>query len=143
MYQDNWLMLADRYETSHTLTIMMPRHGTRTGITNPMLSSSTQTSLPLMSILNSYHPSSYWVNPTWLPQSMSTPSGQYPGARTKPERYCLRLEPTTLSTPSTSGPPYDDYEVTMELWHRFVADQMLRGEPVTMPYGVHHLRNTP
>ena len=47
------------------------------------------------------------------------------------------------STPSTSGPLYNDYEATMELWHRFTADQMLRGEMVLMPYGVHHLRNTP
>ena len=29
----------------------------------------------------------------------------------------------------------------MELWHRFTADQMLRGEPAPMPYGVHRLRN--
>ena len=48
-----------------------------------------------------------------------------------------------LSTPSTSGPLYNDYEATMELWHRFAADQMLRGEPITMLYGVHHLRNAP
>ena len=55
----------------------------------------------------------------------------------------MRSETTTPSTPSMSGPQYDDYEATMELWHQFATDQMLRGEPVLMPYGVRHLRNTP
>ena len=42
-----------------------------------------------------------------------------------------------------SGQQYDNYEAVMGLWHRFAVDQMLRGEPVPMPYGVHHLRNAP
>ena len=42
-----------------------------------------------------------------------------------------------------SGQQYDNYGAVIGLWHRFTADQMLRGEPVPMPYGVHHLRNAP
>ena len=42
-----------------------------------------------------------------------------------------------------SGQQYDNYGAVIGLWHRFAADQMLRGEPVPMPYGVHHLRNAP
>ena len=121
----------------------MPCHGTRTGIINPMLFSSIRMSSPSTSTSNSYQPSFYQANPTWPPPSVSTPSVQYPGNRTKPERYHLRSETRTTSTPSMSGPLYDDYEATMELWHQFAADQMLRGEPVLMPYGVHYLRNTP
>ena len=143
MYQDDWLTLADRYEISHTPTIMTPHHGMRTGIINPTLSSSIQMSSPLMSTSNSYQPSFYQANPTWPPPSASTPFVQCPGNQTKPGRYWLRSEMTIPFTLSTSGPLYDDYESTMELWHWFSADQILRGEPDHMPYGVHHLRNAP
>ena len=47
----------------------------------------------------------------------------------------------TPSILSMFGPRYNNYTATMELWHWFTADQMLRGEPAPMPYGVHHLRN--
>ena len=52
-------------------------------------------------------------------------------------------EGTTPSIPNMSGPQYDNYGVTMELWHRFAADWMLRGELILMPYRLCHLRNTP
>ena len=54
MYRDDWLMLADRSGTSHTPTIVTPRHGMRTGIINPMPSSFTPTNLRPTSTLSSY-----------------------------------------------------------------------------------------
>ena len=143
IYQDDWLTLADRFETSHTPTIVMPRRGMRTGTISPMPSSSIPTNLPLMSTSSSYQPSSYQTNLTWPLQFASTPPIQYPGNQAKPGKYCLKSEMTPPSAPITSGPQYDDYEAMMELWHRFTVNQMLRGEPVLMPYGVHHLRNNP
>ena len=143
MYQDDWLTLADKFGTSHTLTIVMPRRGTRIGITNPMLSSYTPTNLLLMSTSNSFQPSSYQVNQAWPPPSTSIPSTQYLGNMMRPGKYHLTLGTTTPSAPSTSGPRYNDYEAMMGPWHRFAADQMLRGEPVMMLYRVHHLRNAP
>ena len=108
-----------------------------------MLSSFIPTNSPLTSTSNFYQPSSYQASPTWPLPSVSTPSVLYPGNKTKPGRYHLVLGETTPSIPNMSGPRYDDYGATMELWRRLAADQMLRGEPVSMPYRVCRLRNAP
>ena len=67
MYQDDWLTLADKFGTSHTLTIVMPRHSMRTETINPTpFSSILMSSLPT-STLNSFLPLSYQENLTWSP----------------------------------------------------------------------------
>ena len=121
MFQDDWLMLADKFGTSHTPTIVMPRHGTRIGTLNPMPSSSTLTNSPPTSTSNYYPHSSYQTSPTWALPSASIPSTPYPGSPMKPGRYRLRSVMTMPPAPSTSGPQYDNYEVTMKLWHRFTV----------------------
>ena len=41
------------------------------------------------------------------------------------------------------GPQYNNYGAMVEFWHQLVVDQITRGEPVWMPYGLNHLGNAP